>query len=85
MYCTRKVNDDYTWVGADGRRSSAGGSWKEGKVSTDTRSFGTFYIAVDTVPPRIAPAFKADADFGSRVFSEIMPDDVPRICAFSIL
>ena len=20
MYCTRKVNDDYTWVGADGRR-----------------------------------------------------------------
>ena len=20
MFCTRKVNDDYTWVGADGRR-----------------------------------------------------------------
>ena len=20
MYCTRKVNDDYTWVGADCRR-----------------------------------------------------------------
>ena len=20
MYCTRRINDDYTWVGADGRR-----------------------------------------------------------------
>ena len=31
-------------VGADGRRSWAGGSWKEGKVSTDTRSFKATFL-----------------------------------------
>ena len=71
-------------IGADGRRSSAGGSWKEGKVSTDTRSFGTFYIAVDTVPPRIAPAFKADADFGSRETIAVkISDDFSGIGSYS--
>ncbi|MDR1172956.1 MAG: peptidoglycan DD-metalloendopeptidase family protein [Bacteroidales bacterium] len=38
-----------------GRRSSAGGTYRDGVVCTDSRVFGEFAIGVDTVPPRITP------------------------------
>ncbi|MEX0967195.1 MAG: M23 family metallopeptidase [Bacteroidia bacterium] len=38
---------------SSGRRSSQGGNWDNGYVTTRTRSFGKFYIDVDTVPPKI--------------------------------
>ena len=38
-----------------GRRSSAGGAYRNGAVSTESRVFGEFAIGVDTVPPRITP------------------------------
>lgn len=57
-------------VTAAGRRSSAGGAWRaegnSGVVETRTTSFGRFYIAVDTVPPRITPAFTEGENMASR-------------------
>jgi hypothetical protein len=42
-------------IGTNGRRSSAGGAYKDGTVSATSRAFGEFAIGVDTVPPRITP------------------------------
>ena len=39
----------------DDRRNSHGGNFDDGWVRTKTRSFGSFHIAVDTVPPTIQP------------------------------
>lgn len=59
-------------ISPEGRRSSAGGSWKAdsradaGVVETQTTVFGKFYIAVDTVAPRIVPGFKDGENMASR-------------------
>lgn len=39
----------------DSRGKSHGGRYKDGFVTTRTRSFGSFHIRVDTVPPLIQP------------------------------
>src|SRR5690606_11823925 len=39
----------------DDRRNSHGGNFDDGWVRTKTRSFGSFHIAVDTLPPSIQP------------------------------
>lgn len=39
----------------DDRRNSHGGNFEDGWVRTRTRSFGSFHITVDTVPPTIQP------------------------------
>lgn len=71
-------------VSANGHRSSAGGAWKEGKVTTKTRSFGTFYIAVDTVAPRITPKFKDNDDFSSRRSMSVkISDDFSGVASYS--
>lgn len=71
-------------VGRDGGRSAAGGVWKDGRVATETRSFGTYYIAVDTVAPRITPQFKGGEDFGSRrTLSFKISDDFSGIGSYS--
>lgn len=71
-------------VGANGSRSSAGGRWKEGRVATETRSFGTFCIVVDTVPPKITPAFKPGDDFGARKTMEFtIGDDLSGIASYT--
>ena len=71
-------------VSANGHRSSAGGAWKEGKVTTKTRSFGTFYIAVDTVAPRITPKFKDNDDFSSRSSMSVkISDDFSGVASYS--
>lgn len=46
----------YYIVRKDGRRKySEGGQYSDGWVRTKVRNFGTFSVAVDTVPPRITP------------------------------
>jgi hypothetical protein len=40
-------------VNEKGGFSSKGGTYSSGWVVTQTRSFGTFTIAIDTIPPRI--------------------------------
>lgn len=39
----------------DGTRTFAGGSFREGKVTGKLRSFGTYAIGIDTIPPEIMP------------------------------
>jgi murein DD-endopeptidase MepM/ murein hydrolase activator NlpD len=36
-------------------RSSQGGSYDEGYVKANVRSFGSFFIAIDTIPPAVYP------------------------------
>ena len=45
-----------------GKRSYEGGGFSDGWVTTRTKSFGNFAIGIDTVPPKIKPAFKAIKD-----------------------
>ena len=42
-------------IGANGRRTNLGGAYSNGVVSSTSRTFGTFAIGVDSVPPRITP------------------------------
>ena len=42
-------------LGANGRRSNAGGAYGDGVVRTTSSVFGEFAIGVDTVPPVITP------------------------------
>lgn len=67
-------------VGTNGRKSSAGGTWKNGVVETKTRNFGSYYIAVDTVAPRITPSFKSGENFSTRKsISFVISDDFSGI------
>jgi hypothetical protein len=41
---------------------SCGGQWKNNAVETNTRSFGDFFVTVDTIAPVIKPEFAANAN-----------------------
>jgi hypothetical protein len=45
-------------IGEKGKRIYESGSYQDGWVSTQTKSFGNFAVTVDTVPPKIRTAFK---------------------------
>jgi hypothetical protein len=42
-------------IESSGKRSPAGGTYRNGMVSTELREFGEFAIGVDTIPPQITP------------------------------
>ncbi len=42
-------------ISREGLLSSAGGSWSEGWMQTTIRSFGSYSVALDTLPPVITP------------------------------
>lgn len=69
----------------DTKRRSQGGNFDDGWVRTKTRSFGSFYIAVDTLPPTIQPQNISEGkDMGAirRVDFKIF-DDLSGIQAFN--
>lgn len=39
----------------NGRVYAEGGNWAGNRISVKTRSFGTYYVTTDSVPPRIVP------------------------------
>src|SRR5690606_33802152 len=39
----------------DEKGQSHGGKFKDGYVHTQTRSFGSFHVRVDTIPPQVKP------------------------------
>jgi murein DD-endopeptidase MepM/ murein hydrolase activator NlpD len=45
-------------VNPKGRPVYEGGTYKDGMVTTNIKTFGSFAIAVDTIPPKIKTAFK---------------------------
>lgn len=46
-------------VKPDGKRSSAGGTWKDGAVEASLRRFGHYAVAVDTIAPKVTPGAKS--------------------------
>ncbi len=49
-------------VGKNGRLSSLGGSWSEGRVSAKINRFCTVMVIADTVAPRVRPCWSGRAD-----------------------
>jgi murein DD-endopeptidase MepM/ murein hydrolase activator NlpD len=47
-------------VDDSGRKSSQGGSYKNGFVSTKLKNFGNYAVAIDTIPPSINPVNISD-------------------------
>lgn len=66
-----------------GALSYAGGSWKEGWVTASVREAGTYCVVADTVPPRIAPAFREGADLRRATeVSFVISDDFSGVADF---
>jgi hypothetical protein len=71
-------------LGPNGRRIYEGGRWERGSVTGTTRTFGEYFVTVDTIPPRIEPFFNRGADLtGQRAFSLWMRDDFSGIASWS--
>jgi hypothetical protein len=65
-------------VGFDRERNrvAAGGTWENGAITAKLMTFGTYYIGIDTVPPRIVPvSFTPGADLSGRSSLRIMVSD----------
>jgi len=58
-----------------GERSSAGGRWNDGAVTTTVRSFGDFFVTLDTVPPIITPQFKNGESLSGRAQLRVKIND----------
>jgi murein DD-endopeptidase MepM/ murein hydrolase activator NlpD len=43
------------WKSAAGGTAARGGKWDGDKLTAQAREFGTFYITIDTTPPKITP------------------------------
>ncbi|MFW6327066.1 MAG: M23 family metallopeptidase [Bacteroidota bacterium] len=43
------------FINEKNEKKAAGGKWKDGFIELKTRSFGRYYVTVDTVPPTIQP------------------------------
>jgi hypothetical protein len=72
-------------IAPNGRRSSVGGTYRNGVVSATSRVFGEFAIGVDTVPPRITPVnIRNGANMrGVRTMSFRITDDFSGIASYN--
>lgn len=62
---------------------AAGGAWSDGEVTAKVRSFGNYFVAVDTVAPRIMPEFKERENMqGKRSLSLIVSDNFSGIGSY---
>lgn len=69
----------------NGSQSSIGGSYKNGWIETSTGSFGNFAIALDTVPPRIVPAFRDGDNLSGRAYLRItISDNLSGVADYSV-
>ena len=72
-------------VGRGGGRIYEGGRWERGYVTGATRTFGDYFVTVDTVPPRIEATFQPGADLtNQRAFSLTMKDDFSGIATWAV-
>ncbi|MDR3350773.1 MAG: M23 family metallopeptidase [Prevotellaceae bacterium] len=63
---------------------SCGGQWKNNAVETSTRSFGDFFVTVDTIAPVITPAFAPNAYLGKQAQLRIkITDNLSGIGSYS--
>lgn len=72
-------------AGMDGSHTySCGGQWKNNAVETSIRSFGDFFVTVDTIAPVITPAFAKGANLGRQTQLKInITDDLSGIGTYS--
>lgn len=70
-----------------GRKSPISSSWENGFVTANPRTFGTFFIGIDTVPPLITPnGFSAGANLAGRSGLRIkISDDLAGIKSYEPL
>ena len=73
------------YISPTGKASREGGQWKDGKITTRTRSFGRYCIVADLTPPEIKPLFdpsKKDMK-GVRSISFSVKDNFSGIASFN--
>jgi hypothetical protein len=69
-----------------GRISSSGGAWSNDGVSASISSFGDYFVALDTVPPRIEPQFARQANLKKyEKLSVKITDNMSGIGSYSAL
>ena len=72
-------------VSVRGGRVYEGGRWERGYVTGSTRTYGDYFITVDTIPPRIEPTFQPGADLtNQRAFSLTLRDEFSGIAGWSV-
>jgi hypothetical protein len=70
-----------------GRKNPVSSSWDKGFVTASPRTFGTFFIGIDTVPPRITTSgFSSGANLSGRTELRIrISDDLSGIKSYDPL
>ncbi|MDR0954190.1 MAG: M23 family metallopeptidase [Rikenellaceae bacterium] len=72
-------------ISGKGEKVYEGGRWRQGAVVGTTRTFGDYFIAVDTVAPRLSPAFERGADLSrNQSLTIAMRDDFSGIDRWSV-
>jgi hypothetical protein len=69
-----------------GKILSSGGTWNNDGVSASIASFGDYFVALDTVPPRIQPQFARQANLKKHEkLSVKITDNMSGINSYSAL
>lgn len=72
-------------LGARGGKIYEGGRWERGYVTGTTRTFGDYFVTVDTTAPKLEPTFQKGADLtNQRAFSLTLRDDFSGIASWSV-
>ena len=70
----------------NGGQNSIGGTYKNGWIETSTGTFGNFGISLDTIPPRIVPAFKDGENLSGRSYLRItISDNLSGVADYSVM
>lgn len=71
--------------GSRGQPVYEGGTWERGYVTGTTRTYGDYYVAVDSIPPRLEPNFQRGSDLtNQRGLSLIMRDNFSGIASWTV-
>ncbi|NOY36942.1 MAG: M23 family metallopeptidase [Chlorobi bacterium] len=72
-------------VDAKGNLSAAGGEWENGNITGQLRRFGSYTVALDTIPPEIIPRFKENSYDFSKAASVVfkIKDDFSGIKSYN--
>lgn len=72
-------------LNSNGVESAVGGKWVNGGVQASVSSFGTYYVAIDTIAPQLSFSFKESAKVTSRsVIYARMRDNLSGIRSYRV-
>ena len=70
----------------NGAQNSIGGTYKNGWIEASTGTFGNFAVSVDTIPPRIVPAFKNGENLAGRSYLRVtISDNLSGVADYSVM